>query len=416
MADHHETLRDSDLFPANHATALQRLQAFVPGAGRRYAAERNRDAGPGRRDNVSMLSPYIRHRVLSERQVVQAVLNQHTPEAAEKFIQEVFWRTYWKGWLQMRPQVWRAFLRELAADRTRLEQDAGLRSAVTAAQEGRSGVKGFDDWACELVQTGYLHNHARMWFASIWIFTLKLPWTLGADFFLRHLRDADPASNTLGWRWVAGIQTPGKTYLARADNIARYTDNRFRPDNLATETHPIREESPPPPTPLPAPRTLPSGQRVLLLLHGDDLGGHEALPAGIDVGGIAVARQGHPDDPWPFGVATAHWFAALAEDAAQRASNALQQPASVLPHLDAHNLREACDRANVRVIATPEAPVGPMADALERVAAALVVDGIQLIPLRREWDHLAWPHATHGFFRFKREIPDLLARNALTHP
>jgi deoxyribodipyrimidine photo-lyase len=64
----------------------------------------------------------------------------------------------------------------------------------------------------ELVETGYLHNHARMWFASIWIFTLRLPWELGADFFLRHLLDGDAASNTLSWRWVAGLHTKGKHY------------------------------------------------------------------------------------------------------------------------------------------------------------------------------------------------------------
>ena len=50
-----------------------------------------------------------------------------------------------------------------------------------------------------------MHNHVRMWFASIWIFTLNLPWQLGADFFMQHLLDGDPASNTLSWRWVAGI-------------------------------------------------------------------------------------------------------------------------------------------------------------------------------------------------------------------
>ncbi|TVQ75060.1 MAG: DNA photolyase FAD-binding protein [Chromatiaceae bacterium] len=414
MTDNHDPISShSDLFPPSHIAALERLKAFVPSAGRHYAAQRNRDPGPGQRDNVSLLSPYIRHRVLSEHQVIEAVLQRHSPEAAEKFVQEVFWRTYWKGWLQMRPQVWRAFLREQAEDRKRMEEDTALQAAVTAAEEGRSGMEGFDDWARELVHTGYLHNHARMWFASIWIFTLGLPWTLGADFFLRHLRDADPASNTLGWRWIAGIQTPGKTYLARADNIARFTDNRFQPANLAAEALPIREESPPPPAPLPALRTLPPGQRVLLLLHGDDLSGQEVLPAKVDVGGIAVARQGHPDNPWPFGGATASWFAALAEDAAQRASNTLQQPASVLSHLDADSLREACTLAEVRVIATPEAPVGPIADALERIAGELEADGIELIPLRREWDELAWPHATHGFFRFKRQIPDLLVRNGL---
>ena len=72
-----------------------------------------------------------------------------------------------------------------------------------------------------------------MWFASIWIFTLRLPWALGADFFLRHLIDADAASNTLSWRWGAGLQTVGKTYLARTENIARYTNGRFAPRGLA---------------------------------------------------------------------------------------------------------------------------------------------------------------------------------------
>ena len=71
-----------------------------------------------------------------------------------------------------------------------------------------------------------------MWFASIWIFTLELPWQLGAEFFLKHLLDGDPASNTLGWRWVAGIQTQGKHYLASEWNIKKFTNNRFNQINL----------------------------------------------------------------------------------------------------------------------------------------------------------------------------------------
>ncbi len=83
-----------------------------------------------------------------------------------------------------------------------LAASSGLRRAYERAVEGRTGIDGFDDWARQLVETGWLHNHTRMWFASIWIFTLRLPWALGAAFFLRHLLDGDPASNTLSWRWV----------------------------------------------------------------------------------------------------------------------------------------------------------------------------------------------------------------------
>jgi len=404
------------LFPPTRAHALARLEAFVPNAGRRYATERNRDSGPRLRDNVSMLSPYIRHRVITEREVLAAVLQQHPVQAAEKFVQEVFWRTYWKGWLQMRPQVWLAFLRERDADRELLERSSDLREALACAEVGGTGIDAFDAWAMELVQTGYLHNHVRMWFASIWIFTLRLPWSLGADFFLRHLLDADPASNTLGWRWVAGIQTPGKTYLARPDNIEKYTGGRYRPDDLATEAKPVRDETPPRPVQLAPPVHLPSGRPALLLLHGEDFTGHQLMPSGHEVHTAVVAASGHPHHRWPFGDRARRFVASLAADTAERLTRDGQANVHSIDALQADPIRKYCASACVRTIVTPEAPVGPLADGLKRLASELKVDGIEIVPLRRPWDDLAWPHATHGFFRFREQIAELIARNGLGAP
>jgi len=215
-------------FTPTRTRGLARLAEFLPAAGRRYADTRNADDGPaeGGRSNVSQLSPWLHAGLIGEREVLEAVLRRHSPRAAEKFVAEVFWRIYFKGYLEQRPAIWADYCSGRDGALAAADANAGLRRAYSEAVEGRTGIEAFDAWARELVATGYLHNHARMWFASIWIFTLRLDWRLGADFFLRHLMDADAASNTLSWRWVAGLHTKGKHYLARADNIARYTAGR----------------------------------------------------------------------------------------------------------------------------------------------------------------------------------------------
>ncbi len=229
------------------AAALARLAQFLPAAGHRYAETRNADDGPasGGRSNVSELSPWLHAGVLGEPEVLEAVLGQHSPRAAEKFIAEVFWRIYFKGYLEQRPAIWDDYCTGRDGALAAMTRNAGLQRAYAEATEGRTGIAAFDVWAQELAETGYLHNHARMWFASIWIFTLKLDWRLGADFFLRHLMDGDAASNTLSWRWVAGLHTKGKHYLARADNIARYTSGRpggaLAADGLAEDAEPLSE-------------------------------------------------------------------------------------------------------------------------------------------------------------------------------
>ena len=211
-------------FETSRAKALDKLDNFIENNLSEYSKLRNFDFGPKNRSNTSCLSPYITHGILKEKEIIQKSLNKFSFSKNEKFIQEVLWRTYWKGWLELRPNVWNDYLIELNNVREDFNTDQNYLNAI----EGKTNIECFDQWVNELKKNNYLHNHTRMWFASIWIFTLELPWQLGAEFFMQHLYDGDAASNTLGWRWVAGVQTQGKHYLASEWNIKKFTNNRFQ--------------------------------------------------------------------------------------------------------------------------------------------------------------------------------------------
>ena len=210
-------------FGTSRASAIEKLNKFVEQNLFEYSRLRNFDYGPSDRSNISCLSPYITHGVISELEVIKKSLSKFSFSKNEKFIQEVLWRTYWKGWLELRPAVWTDYLNELKKIREEFKDNANYKKAI----EGNTNIECFNEWINELKENNYLHNHARMWFASIWVFTLDLPWQLGAEFFMKHLYDGDAAANTLGWRWVAGIQTQGKNYLASEWNIKKFTNNRF---------------------------------------------------------------------------------------------------------------------------------------------------------------------------------------------
>ena len=212
------------IFEASRAKALNQLNNFVENNLGEYSKLRNFDFGPEKRSNISCLSPYITHGIINEQEVIQKALSKFSFSKNEKFIQEVLWRTYWKGWLELRPNVWTDYLIELNQIKNELKDNKDYIAAI----EGKTKVDCFNEWVKELKENNYLHNHTRMWFASIWIFTLELPWQLGAEFFMQHLYDGDAASNTLGWRWVAGVQTQGKHYLASEWNIKKFTYNRFQ--------------------------------------------------------------------------------------------------------------------------------------------------------------------------------------------
>ena len=367
------------------AAGLERLADTLPGLGRDYAALRNTDRGPGRRATTSVLSPYLRRRLLLEREVVAAAQDAHG-EGASKFVEEVFWRSYFKGHLETRPGIWADYERQVADGRAQLAANSGLRRAFEDAVSGRTGIDGFDDWAQELVAQNWLHNHVRMWFASIWVFTLRLPWALGADHFMQHLLDGDPASNTLSWRWVAGLHTRGKTYAARAENIRRYTDGRFSPQGLDEDPVALEEPEPAAATKLPAPGEPPGGE-VALLLHGDDL-----YPESLALGRSRVVRiaglVAHADSA--AGPVRAADDAAMA-DALDRAARHFGCPAALVsPGWD----------DGLPVVAA-WAPVGPSAAALPPCTT-----------VRRDWDSLIWPKSSRGYFQVKSIIPHVLTSTA----
>ncbi len=408
-------------FHPDRAHALTRLDQFLPSAGRHYAEHRNHDEGSNNdgaaRRNVSQLSPWLHAGLLGEAEVVDAVLGQHSPKAAEKFIAEVFWRIYFKGYLEQRPSIWASYRAGRDAALAALVANAGLRTAYTQATEGRTGIAAFDYWAHELVETGYLHNHARMWFASIWIFTLKLDWHLGADFFLRHLVDGDAASNTLSWRWVGGLHTKGKHYIARADNIARHTATHpqgpLTADGLVEDAQALTEPEDHPRRPLDLPMPVDVADLAApfaLLLH-DEAAHHTPLNlpgAPALVIGAERAEMRSPGGAAPLAQAFAHGALAsgLAEAGAAFGCPTRDWPADT-------SLPSILAEAGIDRVAVPYLPTGWTRDALWPQLAPLAEQG-RIITLLPDLSRATWPLARAGFFGVAKQIDAVLAECGIT--
>ena len=387
------------MLPIIRDEALSRLEAFLPHVGGDYAKRRNYDYGAGAHDHVSRLSPALRRRTITEDEVIKKTLDAHSFARAEKFIQEVFWRTYWKGWLEMRPSLWADYQAVIKAG---FAPTKGLEEAL----EGRTGIACFDAWHKELCETNYLHNHARMWFASIWIHTLGLPWQAGADLFMRHLADGCPASNTLGWRWVAGLQTRGKAYGARADNIAQFTNGRFEPyGELQEDVAAIDGPENPPAMALRAPRAA-TGDKPLLVLTPEDCDAVSLPLHAKPVGVVSLPKSL---------LASNRAKAVLAADEAAMADGLARAQAHFgieaysglsVGGLSVNNwqadLKDLMASRGADHIVMAFQPTGAWHDCLKDC-------DLPIAEILRPYDALCWPHAKKGFFPFKEKIPQFLS-------
>ncbi|MDA9005212.1 DNA photolyase-like protein [Amylibacter sp.] len=411
LGKHHDKFHEA--FIPTREAGLKRLKEFAPFAGETYSNERNFDFSFTKKNSVSALSPWIKHRLITEEEVLIEILKYHSPHSAMKFIQEVFWRGYFKGWLEQHPTVWSHHNEKLIKEYTKLENNKFVRENYMSAINGETGIECFDFWCEQLKSTGYLHNHVRMWFASIWVFTLKLPMELGADFFMLHLIDADAASNTLSWRWVSGLHTKGKAYAARATNIEKFTNGQFNPSGqLVEDINPLTENIDHPLVTLPQLDKSIQKDAVLLVTEEDcspetsletkDLK-VEILPLYLEK---KYPRWIEPNNSVRFFSNTA------VQNTCQRLGQLGVEKINKTKWTD--TILEASDRLGTKNIIIPKVPVGAVKSKLRKVKKNLAEHDIYIYEHYKNYDIYTWQHASKGFFKLKKQIPNILHQLGLS--
>ncbi|NJM37931.1 MAG: DNA photolyase [Akkermansiaceae bacterium] len=381
--------------------ALETWRDFLPQV-RRYAAQRNHvETG---HKNVSRLSAALRYRVITEDEIIAETLEHHRLSTVEKWLQEICWRRYWKGWLEMRPGVWTSWEARVQELRQTLPKD--LLEKATVVSSGNSGVGCMDAIARELIETGYLHNHARMWWASFWIHSEQLPWELGADFFYQNLLDADAASNTLSWRWVAGLQTRGKTYMVRSSNIEKYAPQLLREhphgnDRIAdglvkpcipAEHADLTKQS----LPVYPSEVVNVSDRTGLWLHTDDLVPEIGPLANLKL--VAIAAFFSTED---LDEKRRVMEQAALNDSIARSSAHYHCPSEVFITTDkAKSLSSWAQSHDLKEVIGFAPFVGPEQKCLAQIREHLASLGIRFTLLRRETDAHAFSFSGSGFFPF----------------
>lgn len=168
--------------------------------------------------SVTHLSPYLRHGCLTLNETF-AVIKQKFGLNAENLLMQLAWRDYWQRVWTLRGN---AIFSEMEPPKVAL----GYAPLSESVKQGNTGLPCMDGFIADLLNTGYVHNHARMWLASYIVHHLKIDWREAADWFEAHLLDGDKASNHLSWQWVASTFS-SKPYYFNKENLARYTGEKY---------------------------------------------------------------------------------------------------------------------------------------------------------------------------------------------
>ena len=370
------------MFPTKKSQLIENLLNFSASELSKYSEKRNYDLGPPHK-NVSKLSPYLRTRFITEEEVLKIVVSNNNIKTIEKFIEEIFWRTYWRGWLETHPWIY----------------DEYLNTSQHQTFPKKTGIKCFDYWKEELLDTGYLHNHSRMWFASIWIFTLGYSWQSGANFFKRNLLDFCPASNTLGWRWVAGLQTINKPYLAMSDNIKYFTNDRFNPAGQLNEKINFNyiEQNGSNALPFVQPDKIEfkNFDNLGIILNRNDLSLNHVFENMKMTYNCCVYSTEHENK------LVNEFNKNIIQDIIKNNKN----------FEITENYNQIFDwliKKKIKKLILPYETVGNKIFNNEKFKNKLKKLNIKFFFFLRDWDRNAFPHATKGFFKFKKNIPDLI--------
>jgi deoxyribodipyrimidine photo-lyase len=164
---------------------------------------------------VTRLSPYISRGVISTKQVSQSVLRKgYSPKEIDSFLKELAWRDYFQ-------LVWQVLKSKINEDVKQSQSNVSNNQIPLGIINAQTGIEAIDNGINELYETGYMHNHLRMYVASICCNVAQCHWQQSAKWMYYHLLDADWASNALSWQWVGGSFSQ-KKYYANQENINKY--------------------------------------------------------------------------------------------------------------------------------------------------------------------------------------------------